>query len=205
MAATTDDDALDPTDRELRALVLEEAHRQRIEERRRRHELRRQAEESVTLIGVFDALAASGAEVVLQTTSGSHPPAPIAEVGGDYVALHVGGSVRLVPARAIVSACAGGERPRTAVPPARTALRLDLAERLAELASLRQVVHVDAGGRTGVADGRLCQANREVLVVRTADGHDTVVALRTVTAVGLGAGDQSSASPPLSAEPTTSG
>lgn len=205
MAATTDDEAPDPTDQELRALVLEEEHRRRVDERRRRHELRRQAEQSATLLGVIDALAAAGTVVALQTTTGTHPPSPIAEVGGDYVALHVGGSVRLVPAQAIVAARAGSGRETAADRATRPAIRLDLAERLAELASLGQVVHVDAGGRTEVAAGRLRQANREVLVVQADDGHDTVVALPSVTSVGLDPRDQSSASPPLSAEPTTSG
>lgn len=204
MEASPGDEPHDPADRELRSLLWAGEHQLRVDERRRRHELERQACEASTVRGALSALAAAGTRVAVGTERSTLPPSQIVELGLDYVVLAADGVARLLPVASVASIQAVG---RGGEPLADAGVRLDLTERLAELAALRLPVRVDAGAAG--ASGRLHQAGREVLVLRRDDGVDVVVSNRAVVVIEVPEApepvDQSSASPVLSPEPTTSG
>jgi hypothetical protein len=204
MAATTGDDP-DPLDQELGDLVRAAEHVRWVQERRRRHELRRQADEATTLVGALGSLVGTGRMVIVSTRDGTHPPSAIVELGRDYLALRSGDQVRLVPLVAVAAIRALATADALPVASGAPPLRLDLAERLAELAALRQQVRVEAGTAPSTVEGRLRQASCEILLVQGDDGLDALIPIGAVTAVGLSPCLHSSASPPLSAEPTTSG
>jgi len=180
----TDDETNGPTDHELAELIRAERHRAQIDERRRRNGLRRQADESVSLLDVLGALAAHGTQVTVHTKAGAQLAATICDLGRDYVALRSPGSlVRLIPTGEIVEARAIG-----AVAGARSAIRaeprLELGERLRELADRRSVIRLTT--RLGVVTGRLRRVGLDVLVVEQDDATDTFVALDALVEVVVG-------------------
>ncbi|WP_421119675.1 hypothetical protein ACE2AJ_20315 [Aquihabitans daechungensis] len=186
MPETTDDETGGPTDQELAELIRAERHRAQIEERRRRNGLKRQAEETASLLDVIGALAAHGALVSVHTKAGTQPPATILDVGRDYVALRGAGlAVRLIPVGQVAAARAIGAGPAP-MGPTRPAgggcgHELHLSERLRELAARRSAVRLTAAA--GTVTGRLRGVGLDVLVVEQDDGTEAFVALGALAEV----------------------
>jgi len=176
---TTDDSADGPTDQALRDLLAAEQHRQRVEERRRRHGQRQRADETVSLADILGALAAHGALVSLELASGPVPPSTICEVGRDYVAVRADGeAVRLLPMAAIAAASPVADAPATpprSGAPVHRGPPLHLAERLRELAARHARVQLAAGPRS--LTGRLRRVGLDVAVLELDDGTDVFVSL----------------------------
>ncbi len=177
----TDDETNGPTDEELTDLLRSERHRALVDERRRRNGLRRQADESVGLLDVFGALAAHGAVVSVRTMAGPLPAATICDVGRDHVALRSAGPVvRLIPVGEIAAARRIGAT-RSPTVAASAEPKLELGERLRDLATRRANVRVIAAGE--VITGRLRRVGLDVVVVEQDDGTDTFVTLGALAEV----------------------
>ena len=94
----------DPFDHDLRELLDHGRRTEAADERRRRHWLRRQAEESGTLAGVLLDLGEREQPVVVGTRSGRRLRGVVRTLGTDFIGLRTPtGDGALVPLRAITS------------------------------------------------------------------------------------------------------
>ena len=164
--------------------MTDHAHRHQAEDRRRRHWLLHQAAESTTWVHVLTDLAERAVPVSVHTAAGPTTPAPLHEVGSDFVVVRIEhGALRLVPTAAITSV----RSPEPTVDGSGswlcTAPALTLAERLQSVAADHRQVAVAAGEER--LAGTLRRVGRDILTIRTGHGDTVHVRLGAVVDVVL--------------------